>query len=451
VTKPVVIAGGGLSGLTAAFYLRRAGVPFRLFEPRERLGGVMLTEHIDGFTVEAGPDSWLTAKPWAAQLLRDAGLADQIIGCREENRKTWIWRDGRLLRYPEGFQLMVPTSVWAILKSPLLSAGAKLKMAAEWFRQPVSRGCEDRPVAEFVADHFGQEAVDYLAEPLLSGIYGGEPALLSAQAVLPKFVELERKYGSVARGVRKEPAKSTGPAFQALRDGFGKLIETLAVPYDRAAVEVVEPGRVRASGQWLEASYIILAGGATPSAHAIHSTDPELADLLRAVKYSSASVVAMGYHRSDVKHPLDGFGFLVPKKERHRMTACTWVSSKWDFRAPADKALFRCFVGDTAPGALEEALAGMKNYMGVTAEPIFTRVFQWPDSMAQYHVGHKQRVERIESRVTRIPGLHLLGNAYHGIGIPDCVREAKRCAEAIAIDRSTRIESAVLRDPDPAP
>ena len=428
----VIVAGGGLSGLTAAFYLRRAGIPFRLFEPQPRLGGVMLTETFDGFTVEAGPDSWLTAKPWALELLRDAGLAGEVVGCKEENRKVWIWRDGRLIRYPEGFQLMVPTSAMAILRSPLLSLGAKTKMLAEWFRRPAAGPPGDRSVAEFVGAHFGQEAIDYLAEPLLSGIYGGEPALLSAESVLPKFVELERKYGSVARGVRKEPSKSAGPAFQALRGGFQQLVDRLAVPYERARVEAVEPNRVRAGGEWIEASHIILACGAQSSANALRLLDPELAALLQAIQYSSATVVALGYRRDQIRHPLDGFGFLVPQKERHRMTACTWVSSKWDHRAPQDHVLFRCFVGDTDPGADTEALNGLRTYMGVTAEPLFIRVHPWPNSMAQYHVGHRQRIAEIESRAARHPGLHLLGNAYHGVGIPDCIREAKRCAEAIA-------------------
>lgn len=392
----------------------------------------MKTDHFGDFTIEAGPDSWLAAKPWAMELLRDAGLADQVIGCKEENRKTWIWRNGRLLRYPEGFQLMVPTSVWAVARSPLLGPAAKLKMALEWFRRPLSRTPEDRSVAEFVGDHFGQEAIDYLAEPLLSGIYGGDPSLLSAQSVLPKFIELERKYGSVARGVRKEPSKASGPAFQALRHGFGQLVERLTVPYERAPIEAVEPGRgVRVGGEWIEASYVILACGATPSANALAAVDPALADRLRAIQYSSATVVALAYRRQEIRHRLDGFGFLVPKKERRRMTACTWVSSKWDHRAPVDGALFRCFVGDTEPGALEEALRGMREYMGVTAEPLSTAVYPWPNSMAQYHVGHRQRIGEIDARVAQHPGLHLLGNAYRGIGIPDCIREAKRCAEKI--------------------
>jgi protoporphyrinogen/coproporphyrinogen III oxidase len=369
----VIIAGGGLSGLTAAFYLKRAGIPFRLFDPQPRLGGVMLTEQIAGFTVEAGPDSWLTSKPWAMELLRDAGLDSEVIGCKEENRKTWIWRDGRLVRYPEGFQLMVPTSLTAILRSPLLSISAKIKMAAEWFRRPVTRPPGDRSVAEFVGDHFGQEAIDYLAEPLLSGIYGGEPALLSAESVLPKFVELERKYGSVARGVRKEPSKATGPAFQALRGGFQQLIDKLAVPYERAPIETIEANRIRAGGQWIEADHIILACGAQASAAALRLLDPDLSTLLQSIQYSSATVVALGYRRDQIQHPLDGFGFLVPKKERNRMTACTWVSSKWDHRAPANHALFRCFVGDTNPGTETEALNGMQIYMGVTAEPLPNR------------------------------------------------------------------------------
>ena len=281
------------------------------------------------------------------------------------------------------------------------------------------------------SDHFGQEAVDYLAEPLLSGIYGGEPALLSAESVLPKFVELERKYGSVARGVRKEPAKSSGPAFQALRGGFGQLVERLAIPYERAGIEAIDPGRVRAGGEWIEASHVILACGTRASARALRMVDPELATLLEAIQYSSATVVALGYRREQIQHALDGFGFLVPKKERKRMTACTWVSSKWDHRAPAGHVLFRCFVGDTNAGADVEAVNGLRAYMGVEAAPLFTRVYPWPESMAQYHVGHRERIQEIEARAARHDGLHLLGNAFHGIGIPDCVREAKRCAEGI--------------------
>jgi oxygen-dependent protoporphyrinogen oxidase len=326
---------------------------------------------------------------------------------------------------------MVPTSALAILRSPLLSLGAKIKMAAEWFRRPLTRPPGDRSVAEFVADHFGQEAVDYLAEPLLSGIYGGEPDRLSAQSVLPKFIELERKYGSVARGVRKEPSRSSGPPFQALKGGFQQLVDRLSVPYERAAIETIEPGRVRIGRQWTEASHVILACGAPASANALRSLDPELAKLLDAVQYSSATVVALGYRAGDVQHRLDGFGFLVPRKERNRMTACTWVSSKWDYRAPEGFALFRCFLGDVNPGAEEEALRGMRTYMGVTAEPLFTRAYAWPDSMAQYHVGHSQRIAKIEELAARHPGLQLLGNAFHGVGIPDCIREAMHCAHAI--------------------
>jgi oxygen-dependent protoporphyrinogen oxidase len=428
----VVIAGGGLSGLTAAFYLNQTKIPFKLFDPAPRLGGVMFTEYIEGFTVDAGPDSWLASKPWAMELMRDAGLADQVIPSKDENRKVYIWRDHQLIRYPEGFQLMVPTSALAILRSPLLSATAKFKMAAEWFRQPQDRGPEDRSVAEFVRDHFGQEAVDYLAEPLLSGIYGGEPALLSATSVLPRFIELERKYGSVARGVRKEPAKATGPAFQTLRKGFGQLVERLSVDYHRATVEAVEPGRVRVDGNWLEADHVILACGAQSSAAALDSLDPELSTVLRAIRYSSATVVALAWRRGQIEHPLDGFGFLIPKLERDRMTACTWVSSKWDHRAPPGHVLFRCFIGDTAPGADIEARNGLRKCMGVTADPFFTRTYPWPDSMAQYHVGHANRIAEIESRAARHPGLHLLGNAFHGVGIPDCIREARAVVGQVA-------------------
>ena len=245
-----------------------------------------------------------------------------------------------------------------------------------------------------------------------------KPSTISPNRFSPAFTE--------------EPAKSQGPAFQALRGGFQQLVDKLAVPYEATHIEAIEVGRVRAGGEWIEADHIILACGAQASASALQLLDPELSTLLQAIQYSSATVVALGYRRDQIQHPLEGFGFLVPKIERNRMTACTWVSSKWDHRAPADHILFRCFVGDTDPDADKEALAGLRTYLGVTTEPLFIRVYRWPHSMAQYHVGHRERIQRIESRAANHSGLHLLGNAYHGIGIPDCIREARRCAGAIA-------------------
>ncbi|HWR49602.1 MAG TPA: protoporphyrinogen oxidase, partial [Bryobacteraceae bacterium] len=338
-------------------------------------------------------------------------------------------------------------------KSGLLGWGTKIRMGLEWFRKPPVNPPEDRSVAEFVAEHYGQEAVDYLAEPLLSGIYGGDPSRLSVGSVLPRFVELEAKYGSLTKGVlhaRKKAAQQAKgmPLFQTLKSGLGQLTDVLsekAAPVvihgEAEAVERQDAAyRVRVDGAWIEADQVVLACQAYEAGAVVRPVDPDLAALLGAVEYSSSITISIGYDRAKLGYLPNGFGFLVPKRERRRMMACTFIGTKFSHRIPDDKVVMRCFVGgqDEAPLALsDETLAGeireeLREILGVTAEPSFVRISRWPRSMAQYTVGHARRMAHVEARIAHLPGLYVAGNAYTGIGVPDCVRMGKSAADKIA-------------------
>jgi oxygen-dependent protoporphyrinogen oxidase len=435
----VGVIGGGISGLSCAYYLGQAGVDAVVFDPAP--GGPIGTVTIEGCILETGPESWLAAKPWAEQLIRELGLGDQLTGSNDAQRRTYILRRGRFVTMPEGLQMVVPTKVWPVVQSELLSWNTKFRMGLEIFRNP--KTLPDRSVADFVRDHFGGEAVDYLAEPLLAGVFGGSPDELSAPSVLPKFVEYEQRFGSVVVGTfrdKRKPSGKNGAApqgiFKTLRNGVGTLIEALLerVQLVRSSVDAIEPTgtgwRLLVNGEWLEFDQLVLACGANRSAPLIAPFDAELADLFASIPYTGSSIWTFGYRREDIAHPLDAFGFLVPKPERKTIMACTWLQTKWLGRVPADKAVFRCF--STDPEVTREAVQqDLNRLMNITAEPIFALNHRWPDSMPQYTVGHSARVTEIEARVAAIPGIHLAGNAYAGIGIPDCVRSAQRAAASV--------------------
>jgi protoporphyrinogen/coproporphyrinogen III oxidase len=454
----VAIIGGGISGLSTAYYLSRRGIPATILETRPRLGGVIRTEYVEGCTLEAGPDSFLSAKPAALELIRELGLAEQVIGSNDFSRKTYVWKRGRLIPLPDGLMMMVPTKIGPLLTTPLLSWGTKARMGLELLHPPGTHN-GDQSVAAFIEEHYGEEAVDYLAEPLLSGIYGGNPRELSVNAVLPRFVTLAERYGSLTRGVLAERAKAAAnhyqapaaPLFRTLTGGLQQMIEALTaaiqnsvtVRHIRAeALERTHGGfRVRAGGDWLEAESVILACEAHNAAPLAAALDPRLAELLGGVAYSSSMTVAVGFEAGNLRARPSGHGFLVPKKERRRLMACTWVGEKFPHRVPEEKVVARCFLGgiDDA-GVLSESdeavsqivIRELREIAGIEATPKFVRIHRWPRSMAQYTVGHPQRLAEIEARVKAIPGLELAGNAYEGIGIPDCIRMGKRAAEALA-------------------
>ena len=453
----VAIVGGGISGLSAAYFLDKAGHRCTLIESQDRLGGVIQTERAEGCLIEAGPDSFIAQKPWALELIRELGIEDQVIGSRDHLRTTCILRGGRLIPLPDGVQFLAPTKFLPMATTRLLSWRAKAAMALEWFHRPPAESpyrSADRSVAEFVRQHYGDEVNEYLAQPMLAGVYGGSPEQLSISAVLPRFVELERKYGSLTRGILKsrpkpKPGSSRKPGslFLTLKGGMGVLTGTLAQKLEgrleRVTAEVI--GVERAGGRFalatrggtLEADQVVLAVPANRAAPLLERFDPQLAGLLRQVRYHSSITISLVYRRPEFEHPLNGFGFLIPRAEKRQLVACTWVNTKFAHRAADDRPLLRAFfAGEKAEAFLslsDAALAEMAHseiseIMGFAAKAAACRVHRWPRAMAQYQVGHQALVEDILRKVDALPGLYLTGNAFTGIGIPDCIRRSRQVA-----------------------
>jgi oxygen-dependent protoporphyrinogen oxidase len=457
--KRVAIIGGGISGLSAAFALEQqrrtasAQVEYVLFESASRLGGVLVTERVEDCLVEAGPDSFITEKPWAADLCREIGLGDQLIGSNDADRKTYILVNGRLVVMPDGLMFMVPTKILPTVFSPLFSVGTKVRMAREWFHPPRKAG-GDETVAALVERHYGSEMVERLADPLLSGVYGGEASQLSVRAVLPRFAEMEAKHGSLGRAMlnarsqmahgNQAPAR---PLFTSLQNGMQQMVDTMAArltaSFIRAGqpVQAIQPVNngwlVSAGGQSDHFDAIIIATPAQTAARLVAPFASALSSELGAIQYSSSVTVTLGYDEQVRRTLPPGFGFLVPRSEGTRMLACTFVHNKFPHRAPENRALIRCFLG----GARDEQILAssadqivdivrreLKQILTLDTQPIFSRVYKWKGAMAQYGVGHLECLERIEQACTLIPGLFLAGNGYRGIGVPDCVRSGTEAA-----------------------
>ncbi len=455
--KRVAIIGGGTSGLAAATVLdpaARAGkIEYAIFEAAPRLGGVLVTERVDGCVIDAGPDSFLTEKSWGLDFVRALGLGHELIGSNDIERKTYIVVNNRLVPIPDGLMFLVPTKILPMLTTPLFSLGTKLRMAREWFCKPDGLEREES-VAQMVERHFGREMVERLADPLLSGVYGGDTDKLSAAAVLPRFVEMERRYGSLSRGMltarrhrlAAAPASASGPRpqpplFTSLRGGMQQLVDTILgrILPEAARLNTPVAGLAREADAWwvqprdaqaerFEA--VILSLPAPVAAALLPATEAELSTELKAIDYSSSVIVLMGYDIGAFATMPPGFGFLVPHRERRRMLACTFVHKKFPHRAPPGRGLIRAFLGGASDQAVlslsdEEILSTVRRELreitGLAAEPRFTRVFRWDRAMAQYEVGHIGRVARIEQITSHIPGLALAGNYFRGIGVPDAI------------------------------
>ena len=465
-TPPAVVAiiGGGISGLSAAYYLLRSaremGRPLQVvvIERDRRLGGKIRTDTIGigawPFILEGGPDAFLAQKPWAANLARDLGLGDQLMPISSMRPATSILVHGKALPLPEGLRLISPTKLMPFLASPVISPWGKVDMLLDLIR-PARRLTADESLANFVRARLGREALDRLAEPLMAGIYSGDPEKQSMLATFPQFREAEERSGSVIRGTRQSIARSSTASspFLTLRGGMGSLIDALTSELEghlrsgHGALRIAPDARPHSGylvhlddGTILRADGVIVATPAYTAAELVESWQPELATKLRRIPYVSTGTISLAYPKEAISRPFAGFGLVIPRSEGRILNAVTICSAKFTHRAPPDQVLIRVFFGGYRNSSLVEAddaellaLAGqeLQQLMGIRVPPRFAKVYRWRDASPQYHVGHLVLRKEITDLLSSLPRLELCGPAYDGVGIPDSVRLAKDAAEQI--------------------
>lgn len=447
VDVDVVIVGAGISGLAAAYELRKRKTSVLVFEKSDRPGGVIQTERVGEFVVDKGPDSLLVQKPAAVALCNEIGLGDRLIPTKAP-RTAYVLRHGHLHSLPGASVLGFPTRVRPLLRSGLFSARAKARIAAELFI-PKRRGGGDESVASFVQRRFGSEAVRYIAEPLLAGIHAGDVERLSMRALFPRFVEAEATHGSVIRALRemRGPRNADG-AFRSFPRGIDEIVEGLmrVVPKESVRlnsmvtrVEATREGFTVHLEDWppVRTSAVILSCPAFSTADLVRTIDAQLADLCGSIKYLSTATVALAFPREAVHHTLAGTGFVVPKSEGLNITAGAWISSKWPHRSPQGHALLRVFLGGARDPAVlaksdreltEIALNELGKILGLRGAPTFTRVYRWSRSSPQQEVGHLDLVVKIDAHLAHHQGLFVSAAGVRGVGIPDCVADARMTA-----------------------
>lgn len=470
--QTVAVVGGGIAGLAAAFELtklasgRNLPLTCRVLESAPTWGGKIVTHRAGGLLIEAGPDSFLSQKPWALDLCRELGLGDQLINTNDEHRKAFVYSRGRLRELPEGLVVIVPSKLGPFLRSGLLSWSGLARMGLEW-AVPRRRIGADESLRGFFQRRFGREATDRLIEPLMAGIYAGDATQMSIQATFPRFPELEQQCGSLIRGLLAKRSSGPEPAngrpkpslFVTLRHGLSGLVDALVKRLATAGVGLqtgvgVEALRVRSreAGRWvydlmlsdgsrIAADAVILAVPAFASADLVRPLSPSSSALLEQIPYASTATIALAYRSDDVRPAIQGFGFVVPRVEQRPLLAATWTSLKWADRAPAGQVLVRCYLGGigreaSLAGSDEDLVSHSREELaalaGIKAPPTYVEVNRWPRGMPQYTVGHLDRLTQIEAGLSRYPGLVLTGAAYRGVGIPDCIREGQASAGRIA-------------------
>lgn len=470
--KKIVIIGGGISGLAAAHRLvelnanENQKLEIILLEAGARVGGVLRTYKRDGFLLESGPDAFLSEKPEALSLAHRLGLKKQLIETNNAYRRSFIVRGGKLLPVPEGFQLLAPSRFWPFIASGIFSWRGKARMALDLVlpRRAAANGVDDESLAGFVRRRLGTEALERMAQPMVGGIYTADPEQLSLRATMPRFLEMENSHRSLIRAMwqasRKQSAEqSRGTSgaryslFLSFAGGMQTLVDELAARLPEGSIKLNRKVEALtfddAAKQWkvqvdgseaICAEAVCLALPAFAAAKLLRETNAQLADELDAIPYASTATVNLAYHRSDIPHPLDGFGFVAPLIEKRASLACSFSSIKFAGRAPAGHALLRAFVGGALQPEMfaldEEAMVDavrrdLRELLGIEQPPLFSVVEKWPRSMAQYHLGHLDKVARIKEYLSAFPTLQLAGNAYQGAGIPDCIRGGETAADKI--------------------
>ena len=458
--KKIAIVGGGISALACAVDLKEKGFDFTVFEKEDSAVGKLFTEKIGSLTIEGGPDSYLPEKIWSVQLIKKVGLAGEMLCSNDEHKGTFIYSGGRLYPLPEGVMLMVPTMIMPLVKSGLISWPGKIRMGMELFIPP-RKDRKDESLAEFVTRRLGRECLEKIAEPLVAGIHTSNPDNMSVLATFPRFVEMERRSGSLIKGMvaamkKMEPRNPSGPKmtyFMSLKGGMQELVRGCVsfigeerVKTGTAVVSVVkQDSRYRLAfgdGSTADFDAVVLATPSYVTKDILKSADEELCGRLSAIEWSSSATISLAFRKDDIKKSLPGFGFIVPRVENRRINACTWSSIKWALRAPEDTLLIRSFVG----GGHHEELVSLGDaelvnivleelceIIGLTAEPVFFKVYRWFQGMPKYTVGHLERIAAIDEKLKEHKGLFLIGCSYRGIGMGDCVKSGFDAAAAISV------------------
>jgi len=461
--KKIVIIGGGISGLATAYSLEeraeREGksVAITLLEKKNQIGGNILTERVGDFLIEGGPDCFLSEKPWAIQLCEKLGIADRLLCTNDEYRKTYIYWKGRLRELPEGIMLMIPTRFIPLLKSNLFSLAGKFRMGMELFI-PKRKSGGDESLSEFVRRRLGQEIVERVAEPLVAGVHAENPDTMSIKSRFPRFVQMEEEYGSLIKGMltkrrrmlNSENGKPKWTMFMTLKNGLDELPLTIVKALKMTTIitnkEVSEINKVSGykiylkNGDTIDADVVIFATPSYETGRLLRVLNSSISDQLITIPYVSTATISLAYKKDSISHPMNGFGFLVPRVENRRIMGASWVSRKFSYRTPDDSILIRCFIG----GSRNEELVSLddkdmlkmikeelKDIMGISAEPILTRIYRWEKAMPQYTIGHDERVSRIEESILKYPDIFVTGSAYRGGGISECIKNAQLTAESV--------------------
>ena len=474
-----MIVGGGISGLATAHFLQKEGAKIgasfdcTIIESEDRLGGNIQTKNIDGIVMEAGPDSFFTPKPQALDLCEELGLAERLVGINPARSRARVFVGGKLRTLPEGLTSGVPTKLEPFLTSELLTPWGKFRMLCELL---VSRRGEqgDESLASFIRRRFGTQALERIGEPLMAGIYAGDAEQLSTSTNFPQLVKLEVEHRSLILGMlstkRDAPpirdSSSSRPMFMTLRGGLQVMVDALVSQLKNTAfitkTKVINLRTIASEscgyelelndGRVINADCVVLATPAYISANILRQSNPSSASILKSIPYVSTATVSLVYNSSSVLNPLDGSGFVVSPVEKRKITACTWVSSKWPTHSPPGKVLLRCFLGRAGDEEIlnqrddeicKTVREELRSILGISAEPLLSRVCRFANALPQYNLGHGEKLAQLDHEMASLPGVFLTGAAYRGVGLPDCIKQGALTAKNVVsfLDREMRIMS----------